>query len=1125
MKATIVHVGCWMLASLCVANAWQPTASADDPAQLEFFEVKVRPLLAEHCQKCHGPLKQKGGLRLDSRSALLQGGDTGPAALPGKPAESLIIDAVGYSDDLQMPPKSRLAKEDVATIKQWVEMGLPWPEQATQAMANVKGTFDLQARKQAHWAWRAVQSPAIPEVKATAWPRDPADVFILAKLEAQSLAPAADAEKRALIRRANFDIIGLPPTPQEVDAFFADSDPKAFEKVVDRLLASPKYGERWARHWLDLVRYGETRGHEFDPVIPNAYQYRDYVIRALNGDVPYNQFVTEHIAGDLVPEPRIDRKTGVNESILGTGFWFLGEEVHSPVDIRQDEADRFDNRIDVMAKTFLGLTVACARCHDHKFDAISQRDYYAFSGFLASSAYRQARFATAGIEKEIANDLESLNGEVEQRLAPLIAAAVASAVNSLDQTLLAARATLRDSRIAASEEVHPWIVEIQKAQKDPSHPLHLFALSAGASEPAQGLQAWIRTQFEVDRARTKSVESPNLGRVVVDYRRPASIEKMQDGYSFGLRTRQAGEVILEPGSKGEPRLLVQPISAARQEPSWLKVTNHAANAHEHGPLGSWDRSGKTLRTPEFRIESGQLWYLVQGSGHAYSAVDSHTLIVGPLHQKLLANWGGETPAWRWIRHDLRDYQGFRTHIELTSNGNEPLSVAMIVDSETEPPALFDPPNQTLQNALAKPSVDSSEALAKTYRDLFKEAVSRLGSNSLSGSEDLSRIASWVVETQRLFLKDNQERRDLQAEVDRLFKAHESIAARMPKDSPIAPAMFEGTSFDESLLIRGSAKNLGAVVPRRFLEAIAGDRPIVDPAGGSGRLELARQIVDPAEPFAGRVIVNRVWHHLFGRGIVASTDNFGVLGELPTHPELLDFLAGRFMKEGWSVKRLIRELVLTRTYQMTSRLELSADALDPNNLLLHRMPVKRLESEPIRDTILAVSGQLNETMYGPSILVHLTPFMEGRGRPGKSGPIDGGGRRSLYLEIRRNFLAPMMLAFDSPIPAGTIGRRNVSNVPAQALILMNDPFVVDQAGHWAERILKEPGGSVGDRVESLYKTAFSRLPTPEEQALATGFLKDQGEEYQLPPDAWKSDKRPWADLCHVLINSKEFIFID
>jgi hypothetical protein len=369
--------------------------------------------------------------------------------------------------------------------------------------------------------------------------------------------------------------------------------------------------------------------------------------------------------------------------------------------------------------------------------------------------------------------------------------------------------------------------------------------------------------------------------------------------------------------------------------------------------------------------------------------------------------------------------------------------------------------------------------------------------------------------------------DLQAfrnEVARLRDVESSLAREVSAPSPTALAMFDGNGTDEYLLTRGSSKMPTNPVPRRFLEAIAGNAPINSNPSTSGRLDLARRMLDPSDPFASRVIVNRVWHHLFGRGIVPTTDNLGVLGEPPSDIALLDELAFRFRAEGWSLKRLIREIVLSRTYGMSSRPDPKADAIDPDNRLLHRMPIRRLQGEPIRDAILAVSGRLDERMFGPSVPVHLTPFMEGRGRPGHSGPLDGDGRRSLYLAIRRNFLAPMMLAFDAPIPFNAVGRRNVSNVPAQALILMNNPFVVEQAGHWADRVLSACEGPE-DRIALLYREAFSRRPQASESKEALNFLESQARELGLSEWAWKTDRRVWADLAHVLLNSKEFIFID
>src|SRR5256714_3723111 len=362
------------------------------PDGREFFEKKIRSLLAENCFKCHSATseKLKGGFRLDSKEFALKGGESGKLAIvPGEAEKSLLIEAVRYNDtDLQMPPKKKLSQQQIDDLTAWVKMGAPWPADKPVEMIK-KPVFNLKERAK-HWAFGPLMNAAPPQVKNSAWCRSPIDNFVLGKLEQANLTPAPPAEKPTLIRRVTFDLIGLPPTPAEIDAFLADDSPDAFAKVVDRLLASPHYGERWGRHWLDLVRYAETCGHEFDFEMPLAYQYRDYIIRAFNLDLPYDQVVREQIAGDLLPNLRRNPEKGFNESIIGTGFLYLGEAVHSPVDIREDEGSRVDNQIDVLAKTFQGLTVSCARRHDHKFDAISTRDYYALVGFIQSTRYQEA---------------------------------------------------------------------------------------------------------------------------------------------------------------------------------------------------------------------------------------------------------------------------------------------------------------------------------------------------------------------------------------------------------------------------------------------------------------------------------------------------------------------------------------------------------------------------------------------------------------------------------------------------------------------------------------------------------------------------------------------------------------
>ncbi|MGL5096374.1 MAG: DUF1549 domain-containing protein, partial [Planctomycetia bacterium] len=430
---TVVRRRLWVVVALCFVGAIagaepaEPVKGTADDA--EFFETKVRPILVQRCGECHSDKEPKGGLRVDSRAALVRGGDTGAAVVPGKPAEGELFKALAYGDDgYQMPPTGKLPEPEIAALRQWVERGAPWPTTAGHGGDGPKiEPFDLAARAKSHWAWRPIQDPPVPMVKDVAWPRTPVDRFVLAKLEAAGLTPAASVEasdRATWLRRVTYDIVGLPPTLAEQDAFLADIAPTAAERVVDRLLASPRFGERWGRHWLDLVRFAETRGHEFDYPVPNAWQYRDYVVRAFNADVPYDRFVVEHLAGDLLENPRRRLTDGANESVLGTGFWYLGEWVHSPVDVRQDEVDRVDNMVDVASKTFLAMTVACARCHDHKFDAISARDYYGLAGFVQSTNYRQAPFDAMEANRAVARRLQAIRDKAEPVVRQALAAAL-----------------------------------------------------------------------------------------------------------------------------------------------------------------------------------------------------------------------------------------------------------------------------------------------------------------------------------------------------------------------------------------------------------------------------------------------------------------------------------------------------------------------------------------------------------------------------------------------------------------------------------------------------------------------------------------------------------------------------
>ena len=1000
-----------MLRSIVVLSAALvgPVSAETDPAKVAFFEQHIRPVLVDQCYRCHSAEAERvrGGLLLDHREGLLKGGDTGPALAPGAADRSLLFEAITYGNpDLQMPPKSRLDDAVVAHFRQWIADGATWPEETAAVRQGAdQEEFDLAARREAHWAWQPIRPLEPPRVNADDWPAGAVDRFILAELEATGLRPTAPAAKRVLIRRANYLLTGLPPTPAEVEAFENDDSDAAFGRVLDRLLASPHFGERWARHWLDKVRYAETLGHEFDYPVLGVWQYRDYLVRAFNADLPFDQFALEQIAGDLLPTPRTNPADGGNESLLGTTQYWLGQQVHSPVDVRHHQLEFVDNQIDVLTKSFLGLTVSCARCHDHKFDAISTKDYYALYGILASS-----RYAIRAVD------------DPAPRLAQ--ARALVGEREALRRTLAD---RLRD-RLAT----------------DPTTPTS----TAGAVKLRVGDQ-----------------ELP-----LADW--------FADGEAFAADPLAAGQPIFL-GNADAPTVHLVP-------PGW----RHSASLST--------KFQGALRSPAFVIKDPYLHLRAAGQGTRLSVViDGFTLIRAPIYGSLRQALNHPQP--HWITVDLSMWQGRRAWIELADfSVPDPASElgadaakadgwaaigSAVLSAQLEPPP-HKPTGST---------VDPADALRRWFT----------APDTLTTDE-----AAWVE--QQLAVPDALMGADLAD-----FRA---IEARIQEPVLVA-TMADADGWDEPVFIRGNHRTPGDPVARRFLEALpaAEGFPI---RKGSGRRELAEAMVHPDNPLFARVTVNWVWAHLFGRGLVASVDNFGALGDAPSHPALLDWLAADFRQSGWSLKHLIRQLMLSRTWQMSSAaLDPAAEQLDPENAGWHRANLRRLDGESLRDAMLAISGRLDPALGGPSVPIHLTPFMDGRGRPQVNGPLDGAGRRSLYLEVRRNFLSPLMLAFDTPVPASTVGRRTVSNVPAQALILMNDPFVAEQAQAWSSRVLREVPAPSERRVERLYLEAFSRLPTTEERVAAEAFLDTQ------LARAGGHESAAWADLGHALFNLKEFLFLE
>jgi cytochrome c553 len=921
-----------------------------------FFEEKIRPVLAEKCYSCHSAEseKLKGSLQVDHLEHLLAGGDTGPSLVPGKPDDSLLVEAIAYGNpDLRMPPKEKLSAAVVEDFRKWITGGAPWPEESVpQTGKKVAGAgFDLEKRHAEHWSWRPIVKPAVPAVKDTIWASTPVDAFLLAKIEAAGLRPAEAADDRTWLRRVYFDLTGLPPTPEQIAVFLTDTSTDRREKVVDALLASPHFGEKWARHWMDLVRYAETHGHEFDYPIDHAFEYRDYLIRAFNENVPFDVFAKEHIAGDLLSNPRRHATEGFNESILGTGFWYLNEATHAPTDVLADESDHQANQIDVYSKAFLGLTVSCARCHDHKFDAISTADYYALTGYLHSSA-RTERSMDPGGKR---------------------AAAAAK------QRELLAKA---DATLSTPPPIPP-------ARDEPDAALFADFDSADL-QPGWSI---------IGEAFAPTGPSPKF-------------------------TLEKGLVLTTPGT----------LSSAR--------------------LGE-GHSG-VLRSPTFTIDGDVIHVRLRARGGMMRVViDNYHMA---MHQPLLfRNTIHKNPdtkgefAWMRFDGDLKKYRGHRAYLEFVDPGPGYYEIDEIRFTEKSGPA----PEKSALALTAAPSKETEALLAEGRR----------------------------------------------------------IAAALPPER-FALTMAEGTPENARVYGRGSHRSPGEEVPRRFLTALGGKE--------GSRLTLAEETVSPENPLTSRVAVNRIWHHLFGRGLVPSVDDFGPMGQMPSHPELLDWLATDFVANGWSLKHTIRTLVLTNAYAQASVPHPDMDAnrlatADPTNTLLHRMPVRRLSAEAIRDQFLAVSGSLDPALFGPSVPTFRTDFMTGRGaRP--SGPLDGNGRRAIYGSIYRNFLPPLLMTFDMPNPFGPKGARSNSNVPAQALALMNDPYVADQAKKWATRLLAEPGLDDTKRISRMVESATGRTPDKTTIDTLTAFLDEQSTLYGA------RDERVWSDLAHVVFNSKDFLYL-
>ena len=1061
--------------------------TAQDP---EFFEKKVRPALIEHCFECHSGDAQESGLHVDSLAALLTGGERGPAIVPGQPNEGTFIPAIRHDDTLQMPLNKKLPQAVIADLTQWIQDGAHWPdaEPALTPPRPITAERLPTDEDRQFWAFQPPHAISVPRVAdATAWARTPIDQFILQKLESVQLAPNAVADKRTLIRRATLALIGIPPTPDEVHAFLADHSPQAFERVVDRLLTSPHYGERWGRHWLDVARYGDSNGLDENLAYGNAWRYRDYVVEAFNADRPYDEFIREQIAGDLLP-PSSDEAVQLRR-VVATGFLSLGSKMLAEDDPVKMEMDIIDEQLDTLGKAVMGLTLGCARCHDHKFDPISAHDYYALAGIFKSSKTMD-NFGVVARWQERPVALPAIVAQRDHQLA--VAAAMQAAITQrvqleTNRMRTEARSQLAAYLLAADHQLRhdESLQTAQPIAEDVTRRTASDCVLLEAEDYARGNALKDTIHYgvgigvllnggELPNFTEYDIEIKQSGHYQIDLRyaaaaaRPTSI--MLDGKP--IKTDAAGQVTggWTPESQ---RWFVEAVTE-------LTAGKHMIRLENAGPFPHID---KLCLAPATSIGEDQVFV---------ESPPSVTLL--PL---IVSQWVTFLKAQREVIDGP-----FSLWWHLQSQG--------VLDDFAGDPT---PLNAML---LAEPQPTTLAQLAQRYQDLVL----------LSEAAELAPLQELIGASKGPFSLDDLPETALSEATVAELKTLREKQAEVENSIPViaeAMSITDGTPQNLRVHLRGSHTTLGEEVARRMPHILAqGDEPPID-AATSGRLQLAQWLTRPNHPLTARVLVNRVWLAHFGDGLVRSPDNFGKLGEAPTHPELLDWLAHEFVQSGWSIKSLHRLILNSAVWQQSTHWNESTAAIDPENRWLWRMNRRRLEAEAIRDSLLAIGGDLDTAMGGS-----LLPT-ENRGYVTSTANINievyNSSRRTLYLPIVRSAIFDYLTAFDFGDPSAMNGQRDRTTVAPQALFLMNSGLVAKESETLSRTLLTLPGEDTG-RISLAFERFYSRLPTESEVASSLEFiaayekqLGDRGTTAdQLRPMAWKA-------FCRALMSTNEFLYVN
>ncbi len=994
--------------AFCILIGISPSAlwGQQTPAEAEqFFEQKIRPALTQHCYACHSAdadqkKKLKGGLYLDFAEGLLTGGDTGPAIVKGKSAESLLIKALKY-DGLEMPPTGKLPPEVVADFAKWIDLGAPDPRKGQFPAKPVRVIDLVEGRK--FWSFQPLAPTTPPEVKNVVWARTPIDRFVAAKHEELGLTPSGPVAKEKLIRRAYFDLIGLPPTPEQVDAFLKDDSPQALEKIVDSLLQSERYGERWGRHWLDVVRFAESGGYEFDGFRPGAYHYRDWVIKSFNADLPYNEFIRMQLAGDKLQPGYV----GASASGFLVAGPYPGQITAKTVErIRYDQ---LDDMLMTVGGSMLGLTLGCVRCHDHKYDPLPQQDYYALAATFAQTAH-----GPVSLDPDPAATQQALDQHAKDH-----------------ETRLAAWREFAAKELPA--RFARWQQEsLPKLEIEPRWQI-LDALSVASED------TWLKTaddgvvKFVGPRRKdgdkyvvTSQTFQQKLTAIRLDALAHKSLPKKGPGLSgdgsFALGDFKVTAKPLDPMDKSAPIVLkLKPIAAAFEE-----AAQPLKNAVDDNPGTFWraNADGGKDNAAIFEIEGG----LPGFAGGTLLTFELKLTDAGLGRFRIAVSTETGTPTWAG---------------EIATQHLGEIKAILAANKNTVP----DPLREPLVRWFSK---FDEQARAVT---LAVEEHARA-----KPRPPLTEVYTTVAGGQEVFLLRRGEVDNKQG------KATPGVLQVLTRQSEAPP-------------------------------------PVTDP-----RVALANWMTDVdhgAGPLLARMIVNRLWQHHLGEGIVGTPNDFGAQGERPTHPELLDWLANELIKGGWKLKPIHKQIMLSAAYQQGNEVSPENLKIDPSNRFLWYFKPQRLEAEIIRDSLLSVGGTLDPSMYGPSIL-------------------DNTPRRSVYLRVKRSELIPFMTVFDAPEPTQSIGARIGTTVPTQALTMMNSPFVRQQAEKLAARIKPAADKPLAHAVDGAYRIAFARSPTDSERQRMLLFIASQ----KTALGAVSADvDKALVEFCQVLLCLNEFVYVD